>query len=539
MTGSALRRDSEAGVTLVELIVAISISGIIIAAITNAIFVGFKTTDKTTDRLAESHNTQLVANYFPADVGNSYFPDATRDRTGGISFGAVGLPAGCTGLAAESTNLVVLPNTPLRTESGNVVSYPAAGSVSYWIEGTTPPRTLVRYECGASGPAGRVAVATNVDTAVAGESGANLQRIVSITVTEISGRTFQVKGHPRTPQESVVLAPTTTAPPDAPPLPCAILSSTLLPSASVALVALNPDTMDLSSDVTVSIDTEGDCSSPLTVTLNPGIVPDLPFTQDLTRSGTTYSTTLSATIPAWKAGSKTLTIGQFGGVPVGGTSPVLTVTPAPCTVLSPIEVAPNPVALANTPANTLQNPVFVSFTTAGTCPALRLRFSPGATIVTANLTAGAGGTWSVTLSASTYGWTAGAKPVTIEPVAGGSVVNPAFSFTVNPAPPLPCTAVSPLTLNPTTVALGNGANSGTLRRAVDLSVTTSGTCTNLSVTYFNGSVARTDTLTSANGTTWTGSLDRTATGGAWTAGTHVITLVGTTTSPTATLTVNP
>lgn len=538
MTGSAHRRDSERGVTLVELIVAISISGIIIAAITNAIFVGFKTTDKTTDRLAESHNTQLVANYFPADVGNSYFPDATRDRTGGISFGAVSLPAGCTGLAADSTNLVVLPNTPLRTESGIVVSYPAAGSVSYWIEGTAPPRTLVRYECGASGPAGRVAVATNVDTAVAGESGTNLQRIVSITVTEISGRTFRVNGHPRTPQESVVLPPPTTAPPDAPPLPCAILSSTVTP-ASVALVAVNPDTMDLSSDVTVSINTEGDCSSPLTVTLNPGIVPDLSFTQDLTRSGTTYSTTLSATIPAWKAGSKTLTIGQFGGVPVGGTPPTLTVTPAPCTVLSPVDVAPNPVVLANSPANTLQNPVFVSFTTAGTCPALRLRFTPGSTSVPATLTAGSGGTWSVTLSASTYAWTAGVKLVAIETLAGVPVINPGFSFTVNPAPPLPCTAVSPLTLTPATVALGNGANSGSLRRAVDLSVTTSGTCTNLSVTYFNGSIARTDTLTSANGTTWTGSLDRTATGGAWTAGAHVITLVGTTTSPTATLTVTP
>ena len=516
-------RDSsdEAGVTLVELIVAIAISAIIIGAITNAIFVGFRTTDKTTTRLSESHDTQLVATYFPPDVSSSrYVP---------ISLLPGDSPAGCSGITGGGQNVVLLPFAP-RPDAADPIT------VAYRIEGTN----LVRYKCGVSGVADRVAVATGISAASAAKStsgnGTTEQRTVTITVTETSGRMFQVSGHPRTPK-AVAPVPTTAPPTTAPPLPCKVLTSNVNPS-PIALAAANPDTMVLSGNVTLSVTTEGACSSPLTVTFTPGIFPDAPFTQNLAPSGSTYSATLSATAHAWKADpSKTLAIGQAGGVTVLGTFPTLTVTPAPCTVLSPVSVAPNPVALVNTPANTLIDPVFVSFTTAGTCPALRLRFSPGTAVVTANLASGAGGTWSVTLGASAYPWTAGAKPVGIELVAGGTVINPNFSFTVNPAPPMPCIAASTLSLSPSSVALGTGSNAGTLKKVVTATITTSGTCSGLSLTYNNGSVARSDPMSSTNGTTWTGTIDGSAAGGNWTVGPHVITLVGTTSTPTATLTV--
>ena len=516
MTRPPRRSGEEAGVTLVELIVAIAISAIIIGAITNAIFVGFRTTDKTTTRLAESHNTQLVATYFPSDVGRSRY--ATISLLPGDS------PAGCSEITSGGQNVVLLPFAP-RPDGADPIT------VAYRIEVTS----LVRYQCGVSGMADRVTVASGISAASAAKStsgsGTTEQRTVTITVTETSGRIFKVSGHPRTPK---ALPPLDLPPPgtNAPPLPCKVLTSDVNPS-PIALVAANPDTMVLSGNVTVSVTTEGACSSPLTVTFTPGIAPDAPFTQNLAPSGSTYSATLSATAHAWKAGVKTLTIGQAGGVTVLGTFPTLTVTPAPCTVLSPVSIAPNPVALVNAPPNTLLDPVFVSFTTAGTCPALRLRFSPGAAVVTATLASGAGGTWSVTLGASAYPWTAGAKAVGIELVAGGTVINPNFSFTVNPAPPLPCTAVSALSLTPSSVA----QKTGVLQKVVTAAITTSGTCSGLSLTYNNGSVARSDPMSSTNGTTWTGTIDGSAAGGKWTVGTHVMTLVGTTTTPTATLTV--
>lgn len=408
MTRPPRDTSDEAGVTLVELIVAIAISAIIIGAITNAIFVGFRTTDKTTTRLSESHDTQLVATYFPPDVSSSrYVP---------ISLLPGDSPAGCSGITGGGQNVVLLPFAP-RPNAADPIT------VAYRIEGTN----LVRYKCGVSGVADRVAVATGISAASAAKStsgsGTTEQRTVTITVTETSGRMFQVSGHPRTPK-AVAPVPTTAPPTTAPPLPCKVLTSNVNPS-PVALAAANPDTMVLSENVTVSVTTEGACSSPLTVTFTPGIFPDAPFTQNLAPSGSTYSATLSATAHAWKAGIKTLTIGQAGGVTVLGTFPTLTVIPAPCT------------------------------------------------------------------------------------------------------------AVSILSLSPSSVA----QKKGVLQQVVTATITTSGTCSGLSLTYNNGSVARSNPMSSTNGTTWTGTIDGSAAGGKWTVGTHVMTLVGTTTTPTATLTV--
>ena len=66
----ALRRN-DTGFTLVELLVTVLILGIIISAVGTALFVGLRTTNLTTRRLAEAHDAQLITSYFVTDVQSS------------------------------------------------------------------------------------------------------------------------------------------------------------------------------------------------------------------------------------------------------------------------------------------------------------------------------------------------------------------------------------------------------------------------------------------------------------------------------------
>lgn len=62
-----MKRNDD-GFTVVELLVAVVILGIVIGAVTAAIIVGLRTTDGTQQRLAESHNAQMASSFFVQDV---------------------------------------------------------------------------------------------------------------------------------------------------------------------------------------------------------------------------------------------------------------------------------------------------------------------------------------------------------------------------------------------------------------------------------------------------------------------------------------
>lgn len=71
-------KANEGGFTLVELLVAVFISGALVAVLASAFFVGTKTTIEADARLKESSDAQLLTNYFRADAASAaYFSKTT------------------------------------------------------------------------------------------------------------------------------------------------------------------------------------------------------------------------------------------------------------------------------------------------------------------------------------------------------------------------------------------------------------------------------------------------------------------------------
>jgi prepilin-type N-terminal cleavage/methylation domain-containing protein len=61
-------RRPDDGVSLIELLVAIVLLGVIAVPLGNAVISFFRNTNATTNRLAESHDSQISSAYFAQDV---------------------------------------------------------------------------------------------------------------------------------------------------------------------------------------------------------------------------------------------------------------------------------------------------------------------------------------------------------------------------------------------------------------------------------------------------------------------------------------
>jgi len=238
----------------------------------------------------------------------------------------------------------------------------------------------------------------------------------------------------------------------------------------------------LESPVTVSATpaaaTAGLCVTPLTLRYTPNDAAGTPEESiTMTPSGSDWV----ATIPTggtWDAGSRLLSVQQAGADP-RRFSFSLEVAPGsilPCTVTS---FTTTPPAATLTAGNTLPSGgIALAATSIGSCAEpLRVGYTPVATVVTRDLTGGAGA-WSLTLP-DTEVWSAGTKTLTLVQANGSAVAGtPSVDVVLTSLVP-PCT-VAALSVAPPSVNL-TAAN--TLGGTVTVSATTSGDCTGLKIGY--------------------------------------------------------
>src|SRR4051812_29139683 len=84
--GKPDQRDLEGGFTLTELLVAISILGILVAAMAVAFVVSGNSTAQTTQRFKESHDAQIASAYLATDVQSAkVITDSTCGSAGGLT----------------------------------------------------------------------------------------------------------------------------------------------------------------------------------------------------------------------------------------------------------------------------------------------------------------------------------------------------------------------------------------------------------------------------------------------------------------------
>lgn len=82
------RLKDESGFTLVELLIAVVVLGMIVVALGSGFSVGLRTMNDTSNRLAGSNDAQLLGIYLPPDVESATAATASADGTGITCTGA-------------------------------------------------------------------------------------------------------------------------------------------------------------------------------------------------------------------------------------------------------------------------------------------------------------------------------------------------------------------------------------------------------------------------------------------------------------------
>ena len=192
---------SESGFTLVELLIAITISGIIVAALSAGFLVALKGTAGAHERFMGSNASQTFATYFASDVQSA---DPLAIRTDSVETGCAPSPAD-----TGSSNVVRLTwaeNAGDPTSKRFFASYRAQQSGTEW--------QLVRYFCLGRVADDATASGTNLTSAKAaftladigsGVSGTNIP--TGTKINNVSGSTVQLNQAPTGPVSTVTIEP--------------------------------------------------------------------------------------------------------------------------------------------------------------------------------------------------------------------------------------------------------------------------------------------------------------------------------------------
>lgn len=92
----ARRLADEGGLTLIEIVIAVSILGIIIGPITTSFMLGILESTSTRDRVADSSGAQLLSAFLPSDIESSQLVKLNPSTPPAC---ASGLPAGVTAVS--------------------------------------------------------------------------------------------------------------------------------------------------------------------------------------------------------------------------------------------------------------------------------------------------------------------------------------------------------------------------------------------------------------------------------------------------------
>lgn len=167
-----LRRRGDAGFTLVELLVAVAILGVITVPLANVVIGMLRNTGDTADRLALSHDAQISAAYFGADAAATGVRDYSLPPTPGAPVPY--LPSVQLNAAFDAGGQVCgTPTTPvaavrLLSDDYDTSASPPAARVSvvgYYLTTTGAVRELHRIKCVGSSPPVDLVVAHYVDPA--------------------------------------------------------------------------------------------------------------------------------------------------------------------------------------------------------------------------------------------------------------------------------------------------------------------------------------------------------------------------------------
>jgi prepilin-type N-terminal cleavage/methylation domain-containing protein len=140
------RAGHDRGLTLIELLVTITILGIIVVPLTEALSGYFRNTDATTNRLSLSHDAQISAAYFAQDVASMGRRDWTATDFPPLpSFYLTTAVDPCG--AGDQLVMRLLRDDPT---AANVTPTPVL-RVAYWVKTVGGQKQLHRVGCNASG----------------------------------------------------------------------------------------------------------------------------------------------------------------------------------------------------------------------------------------------------------------------------------------------------------------------------------------------------------------------------------------------------